>query len=283
MRLLGRRRRVDRARQEADHGVDDDERGELPAGQHVVADGQLEVDHGADPLVDSLVAGADEDEVRGLGQGLRPGVAERLPGRVQEDHGRAGGGLGERRCHRFGAEDHPGSTAVRVVVDAAVLAEAPVAQVVDPDLGEALRVDPAGDALRQRRLDHAREQGEDVDFEGHGSAGSAGRIGGGLRAQVPAAATRGRRRGAFWARGALGGRAGFAGSSARRVDVHHDLAAGRGEDPDECAHDRQVELAIRLAADDEDLGAAHPVDVVRRRRSGHPGGRFTVAPTTWCQ
>ena len=54
---------VDRARQQAQDGVDDDERRQLAAGQHVVADRELEVDQRADPLVDALVARAHEDEV----------------------------------------------------------------------------------------------------------------------------------------------------------------------------------------------------------------------------
>ena len=83
-RLLGGRRVLDGAGQQPDDGVDDDERRQLAAGQHVVADRQLEVDQRADPLVDALVARADEDEMRSRRRGRRraPGGRPRRPGRA---------------------------------------------------------------------------------------------------------------------------------------------------------------------------------------------------------
>src|SRR6187401_1190169 len=66
--LLDGRRVLDRARQEPDDGVDHDQRGQLATCQHIVADRELEVDQRPDPLVDALVAGADEDEMRSGGE-----------------------------------------------------------------------------------------------------------------------------------------------------------------------------------------------------------------------
>ena len=63
--------------QQADDGVDDDERRQLAAGQHVVADRQLEIDQRPNPLVDALVARADEDEVGLAGEFVGPRLAER--------------------------------------------------------------------------------------------------------------------------------------------------------------------------------------------------------------
>ena len=83
--------------------------------------------------------------------------------------------------HGLRAEDHPGPAAVGRVVDAPVAAEAPGAQVVDPNGGEPLLLDAAGDARRERARDHLREEGDDVDLEGHGSA-LGGRVGRGRRA-----------------------------------------------------------------------------------------------------
>ena len=50
-RLLGRGARLDGAGQEPDHSIDDDERGQLSAGQDVVADRELQVDERPDPFV----------------------------------------------------------------------------------------------------------------------------------------------------------------------------------------------------------------------------------------
>ena len=70
--------------QQAEDGVDDDEGRQLAAGQHVVADRELEVDQRPDPLVDALVARADEDEVRSRREVERARLAERprRPGRA---------------------------------------------------------------------------------------------------------------------------------------------------------------------------------------------------------
>ena len=130
---------VDRARQQADHRVDHDEGRQLAAGQDVVADRELEVDERADPLVDALVAGADEDEVRSAParswarawSNTSPAGSSRITSesarRTRVDPG------GDRlRPH-----DHPGAAAVRRVVDAAMPAEPPLAEVVGPDRGDA--------------------------------------------------------------------------------------------------------------------------------------------------
>ena len=82
--------------QQPDHGVDDDERGQLAAGQHVVADRQLEVDQRADPLVDALVARAHEDEMRSRGEIRRARLAEDLADRIEQDHGRVRRGAARR-------------------------------------------------------------------------------------------------------------------------------------------------------------------------------------------
>ena len=51
-------------------------------------------------------------------------------------------------------------------------------------------------------------------------------------------------------------------------DVDDDLAAARGEDPDERPDRGHVELAVRPAVDEEDLGAARAVDVADRPQLG---------------
>ena len=93
-RLLLGRGRVDGPGQQAEHGIDDDQRRQLTAGEHVVADRQLEVDERADALVDAFVARADEDEVRPRRRGPRRARdgRPRRPGRAGSRGMRAGGG-----------------------------------------------------------------------------------------------------------------------------------------------------------------------------------------------
>ena len=66
-------------------------------------------------------------------------------------------------------------------------------------VGQALLLDPARDALRERALDHRREERQDVDLEGHGSARRPASSGAGRRASAvaagPAAASAARRLG----------------------------------------------------------------------------------------
>src|SRR5206468_3115179 len=56
------------------------------------------------------------------------------------------------------------------VVDRAMAADSPIAQVVHPDPRQALLLDPAGDALREWTTDHRRKERQDVDLECHGAA-----------------------------------------------------------------------------------------------------------------
>ena len=177
-----------------------------------------------------------------------------------------------------GAEDHPRSPTVRRVVDRAMPADAPVAQVVDPDRGKTLLLDPAGDARGERPFEHRREERQDVDLEGHAS-GSAGRRAdraprppgrvprplcrrpGPVRRPMPRATS-------APATGCLGTirirRARPGRTQIERRGVDHDLAAARSEDPDERADGRQVEAPIGAAVDGEHLGLADPVDVLDR-------------------
>ncbi len=84
---------VDRSREQPDHRVDDDEGRQLAAGQDVVADRELEIDEGPDPLVDALVARADEDRggtasARSWARSWLNGRADRDPGGSPSDSGR---------------------------------------------------------------------------------------------------------------------------------------------------------------------------------------------------
>ena len=61
----------------------------------------------------------------------------------------------------------PGATAVGVVVDAPMPADAPGAQVVGVELGKAALEGTAGDRLGQRPGKQRREERDDVDPEAH--------------------------------------------------------------------------------------------------------------------
>src|SRR5262245_24976801 len=190
-RLLDRRLVVDRPRQEAGDGVDDDERRQLTAGEDVVTDRELEVEQVADPLVDALVARADEDEVRPRGELRRSRLAEDLAARVEEDRRRSGMAEGvEGVGDRLGAHDHARSPAIGRVVNAAMTTETPRPEVVEPHVHQPALAGSAGDALRQRALEHRGEQADDVDLERHAPA-----VPFGVRGPLPWRDQRGRRRG----------------------------------------------------------------------------------------
>ena len=93
-------------------------------------------------------------------------LAEDLAARVQQDDRAVGpADLVQRGRDRFGPQDHARSPAVGVVVHGLVPAQTPVAQVVDADRGQAACLDAARNALRQRALEHRREERQDLDLE----------------------------------------------------------------------------------------------------------------------
>src|SRR6188472_1429210 len=108
--------------------------------------------------------------MRSRGEIGGPRLAEDLAYGIEEDHHRIRTAQAvDRRRYRFRAQDHPRSPTVRRVVDGPVAADPPLAEVVDPDRGQALLLDAPRDALGERALEHRREEGQDVDLEGHAS------------------------------------------------------------------------------------------------------------------
>ena len=190
----------------------------------------------------------------------------------------------EGRGDRLRAKDHARTAAVRRVVDRAMATQAPVAEVAHPDRDQALLLDATRDALGERSLEHAGEERQDVDLEGHpGVPGVPGVPGGSASPSRPGrrgwrgvdrcgvGRPRGHRRigrpasarpsprcpGSVrvgWMRARL--------AQVERVGIHDDLAPARREDPDERPNSRQVERADRSAAHDEDLVLGDPIDVL---------------------
>src|SRR3990172_4172156 len=122
---------LDRAREEPQHRVDDDDGGRFAAREHVIPDGDLAVDHLPDPLVHALVAAAHDHEMSAAGELAGHRLAESLAGRVEQDDRAFGPAqLVERGGDGLGTHPHPGPSPEGVVVDAAVAPDPPAAEVV---------------------------------------------------------------------------------------------------------------------------------------------------------
>ncbi len=143
-RLLDHATRHGRApRQLAHHRVGDDHRRQLTAGEHVGTDRDRIVGEVlADPVVDSLVATAQERQMRLGGELGGEPVVELPAGRREHDGPRgpgpiAVGGL-ERRVDDVDAQHHPGTAAVGRVVHLTAAERGRVAVVEDAELGAQL-------------------------------------------------------------------------------------------------------------------------------------------------
>ena len=283
---------VDGARQQSDHRVDDHERRQLTAGQHVVADRQLEVHQRPDPLVDALVARAQEDEVRRRRQGRGTALAEPLADRVGQDHhavrpARARPGR-PRRARAAGPCRRRRRRCSRRRCDAA-RGPTPAGRGRGSPRGRA--PDPAGDALGQRSLEHPREQREDVDLERISRRVGVGRRGrrrlGAPRA--PRARTTRRRRRSRRSRAASRRDASVGPGAALRPAADSSASASttisprlRRKDPDERRRPagRTRRTAHRGPGRPRAAGPVHVLDAAELAR---PRCRGRATPMTSCQ
>ena len=93
-------------------------------------------------------------------------VGERRPGRREQHAPRRSARRGhrlDRRDQRLGPHHHAGAAAVRRVVDAAVLVGREVARVGERDAEEPGRDRLAEEARPEERVEHLREQGDDLE------------------------------------------------------------------------------------------------------------------------
>jgi hypothetical protein len=187
------------AGQLAEHGVGDDHRRELAAGQHVGADRDRIVGEMlADALVDALVAAAEQGEMR-LGRELGDQVVVEPPPRgAEHDHPGAGRCVAVRRAQRrvddVDAKHHPGSAAVGSVIHLAARQRRGLAIVKEAELRAPLdRVSHV--ALAEEPVKPLREQREHVDPHSSKLAGSPGGADAGAEGQCPS-----RRRGQVFER-----------------------------------------------------------------------------------
>ena len=165
------------AGQKPDHRVEQHHRGDLAAGQHIVADRDFaQAPPLDDPLVDALEAAADDqrplarreraDEI--LGQ--RPATRAHQQARTQI-------ALIARRIDRIGedvgAQHHSGAAAGRRIVHRPVAAAAEVADLPGLDDGVAALQRPARQRHAEGARKHLRIERQDGSAEGHQPSGSA--------------------------------------------------------------------------------------------------------------
>src|SRR3954451_20178544 len=171
-RLLDDRRRIaHESRQQPSDGLDDDERRDLSAGEHVVAERDLVHAHPAPgvlghPRVDALVTSAGDHEMTVLRPRLSVRLGEQSAGRGRQHEPAVGLLAGRQRVERpapwLRRHDHPGTAAVRRVVDGAVRVVGPLPEVVHPHVEQAPRPRLAQQRDLERR-EVVREDRDDVD------------------------------------------------------------------------------------------------------------------------
>jgi hypothetical protein len=169
-----------RVRQQSDHRVDQEHRGDLAARDHEIAHADLlRLENLDRPLIDPLVVAGDQQEPRQRRKLVDPCLVQRPPLRRQEDAVRRGGverldgldGVDERLAHH----DHAGTAAERSIIHLAVLVVGVCPDVVQIAAHEARLDRAAHDARADDALEHGREQRKDVDAEGERHGGTEAR------------------------------------------------------------------------------------------------------------
>src|SRR3954452_18385398 len=165
---------AERAGQLAQHGVHDDHRGQLAAGENEAPDGAgVRGEVLDDALVEALVAPAQQRDGRLARQLVDERVVEHAAARREGDDAALVAQVDrvlvvdalQGLVHDVDAQDHAGAAAERRVVDLAAAQRGPLARVERPDLVAVLRR-VAHVALGAEPLEPLREQGEDVELHG---------------------------------------------------------------------------------------------------------------------
>src|SRR5688572_4929950 len=151
-------------------GVDDDQRRQFPAAQHVVADGQfVGRDQLPHALVHPLVSAAQQHDMREPAHPRRFGLPERPTLRRQQYHRVGRPALRtdvlDRARQRLRLHDHPRPAAVRHVVHAAVPIGRVIAQIVHGQVDQPAHDSAADHALCQSREHHPRKNRDDVELD----------------------------------------------------------------------------------------------------------------------
>jgi len=149
---------------EANDRIDNDRRGEGSISQDIIADGDFLIDESFDDtVIDSFVMSTEEDEMFAAGQCRRLCLTKRNAlGSEKNDPGVLRPEISDSREKGLGFHDHPGTAAVRDVVDLPVFVGRVVAQIVKMDLNMTGPDGPADDAGTERAAGNLGENGNDV-------------------------------------------------------------------------------------------------------------------------
>ena len=162
-------------RQQAGDSLHDDECRQFPAGQDQVADRELLVtEFVPNPLVDALVAPAEQREAVPGRQLMGDPLVEPATGGVEQDQRTGRFGRLDRCEDRIGHQHHARPAAERTVVDRPMNVGGGSTQVACVDLEEAGVRCPTQDAPSDVVADHLRKDREDVDAHGQAPDPSSG-------------------------------------------------------------------------------------------------------------
>ena len=155
---------TDGTRQEPNHSIGNDGRRQFTASEDVIPDSDFACDEVlADAVVHALVVSAQDHQVLLERQGVCHGLVELLPvGRGEDDFVIIALAFQFLHAspHGLNLHDHSGFPAERVVIDLAVLAQAPVSQVVDVDFHESFVLCALQDGAVQWRVERLGHDGE---------------------------------------------------------------------------------------------------------------------------
>jgi hypothetical protein len=166
--FLGDRCCIDDSRHQARDGIDHDARGDLAAGQHVVADRDLLPIQNLDrAVVDPLVASADDRDPLTRRQLLGKGLVEEPTTRRHDEDPRSGEFWSQGRLDCGddwrGHHHHPGAATIGGAVDRAMTIVRPIADVVDVDLDDTAITGPPQNALVERTREYPGKEREDIE------------------------------------------------------------------------------------------------------------------------
>src|SRR4029077_11745540 len=140
--------------------IDDYHRGELAAGQHVVANRDLLIDQvRGDPLIDALIPSTDQIDVIVAGKLAYQPLVEQFALRRQQDHRPFAAARAYRFEDRLRLQHHPRAAAIGDSCDLPVAVVRVVAEVMDAQRDQPARESASSDAGAEGAGEHLGEEG----------------------------------------------------------------------------------------------------------------------------
>jgi hypothetical protein len=163
--FIGARGIAEHAGEQTDDGIEHYDGCNGAIGQDVIADGNFIIHQGVDDaMIDAFVVTAKHDEMGFAREFASCGLVESPALRRHEDRARGGRAqLIDGGEEWLGLHHHPGTTAVRLVIDSPMTVGRPIAQVVDVDFHQSLVLGTADDALSQWDSHDFRKKRDDID------------------------------------------------------------------------------------------------------------------------